>query len=168
MWSLDLHDLDVIYWHVWSACFLIDTIIQSTYKSIDQRRSCWSSVKFTFRTYFIINTFVTLYTFRIYFLVYIKYVQIVYFIPLKHTKCTYILFQMEENDKENSQEVATISDSKNNRLFLIVLHILVYSTVILFSPMKKLLILYLFFPPKTRSKRRFFTKFLFINSPRKN
>jgi hypothetical protein len=55
---------------------------------------------------------------------------------------------MEENDKENSQEVATISDSKNNRLFLIVLHILVYSTVILFSPMKKLLILYLFSPPK--------------------
>jgi hypothetical protein len=55
---------------------------------------------------------------------------------------------MEENDKENSQEVATISDSKNNRLFLIVLHILVYSTVISFSPMKNVAYFISFFPPK--------------------
>ena len=37
---------------------------------------------------------------------------------MKHTKSTYILFQMEEDDKENGREVASISAQQEHQIIL--------------------------------------------------
>jgi hypothetical protein len=82
---------------------------------------------------------------------------------MKHTKSTYIIFQMEEDDKENGREVASISAQQEHKVILDCSSYLSLLYCNLVFPYEKSCLFYTFSPQKNRSKRRFFTKFLFMN-----
>jgi hypothetical protein len=82
----------------------------------EKLRRSWPSVKFTFRIWVIVITFIVLYTFCIYFIVYRKYVQVVYSILVQHTKCIYIFISDGRRWKGIDEKVhhATNANFGNN------------------------------------------------------